>query len=458
MNWAIGRENLIWATPKRSQIEAGDRVVFWQAVEGNRPGKLIGSAIADETPQQVIDVLSLPWPDSRELDYRWSFNLRDIEELPVPIDMTWTQVRESFGVTGLPQQPRLADAEWPLISARLDSYATRSIVRNVTPAGLVWSLQPGDYLTRFDRQARFGGSTMGGIQPSNVTQNIFLYSDPTAGNEFGYHYDGWTSDKSAFLYTGEGQTGDQPPTKGNKAIIEHATTRRSLRLFVADGVLPGTQTKNQLYVGEFILDTDIPYSRAEAPGNDGLTRTVFVFRLIPAGTALSRPQDESSVGLVPVDDLVTTKDVEEQPDGPQIEETLVEQSSGREYNQNATRGQIAQRREGILVKAFKEWLERDGHDTCRHRIRPSGEVQDIWTDIYDVTDGILYEAKASSTRSDVRMAIGQLLDYGRFITPEPRLAVLLPSEPSGDILKLLALTNILCMVKHTDTSFRVVDS
>lgn len=456
-NWNIGRDNSIWATPKRSQIDVGDRVVFWQAVAGNGPGKLLGSALADETPQSVADVLRLPWPDSQAMDYRWSFKLRDIEELPVPIDMTWTQVREAFGVSGLPQQPRRADVTWPVISARLDSYATRSADPNEFPAATVWDLRPGDYLTRSDRQARFGGSTMGGIQPSNTTPNIFLYSDPTAGDQFGYHYDGWESDESTFLYTGEGQIGDQQPTKGNKAIIEHATTSRSLQLFVADGVVTGTQTKNQLYVGEFILDPDDPYARAEAPGNDGIPRTVFVFRLIPAGITLTRSQDKSSVGLVPVSNLVTTSIVEALLDVPLVQESPVEQSSGREYRQSATQGQIAQRREGILVTAFKDWLERDGHKTCRHRIRPTGELEDIWTDIYDLTDGILYEAKASSTRGDVRMAIGQLLDYGRFILPKPRLAVLLPSKPSVDILKLLGLTNILCVVHSADNSFRVVD-
>jgi hypothetical protein len=35
------------------------------------------------------------------------------------------------------------------------------------------------------------------------------------------------------------------------------------------------------------------------------------------------------------------------------------------------------------------------------------------------------------------MAIGQLLDYSRFIDPTPGIAALLPSRPRNDLLDLL---------------------
>jgi hypothetical protein len=35
------------------------------------------------------------------------------------------------------------------------------------------------------------------------------------------------------------------------------------------------------------------------------------------------------------------------------------------------------------------------------------------------------------------MAVGQLIDYSRFLMPKPRLAVLLPSKPREDLQELL---------------------
>jgi hypothetical protein len=67
-----------------------------------------------------------------------------------------------------------------------------------------WDIEPGEHLTRAQRKARFGGATLGGIQPSATTSNIFIYSDPARGGVI-YPYDGWDESNSVFLYTGEGQ-------------------------------------------------------------------------------------------------------------------------------------------------------------------------------------------------------------------------------------------------------------
>ena len=61
-------------------------------------------------------------------------------------------------------------------------------------------------------------------------------------------------------------------------------------------------------------------------------------------------------------------------------------------------------REHALVETLGAALARDGHEVTRWRIRtPSGSV--LFTDIYDTTDDVLYEAKAWSDRDSVRMAI-----------------------------------------------------
>ena len=50
----------------------------------------------------------------------------------------------------------------------------------------------------------------------------------------------------------------------------------------------------------------------------------------------------------------------------------------------------------------------------------------------------MIEAKASSARADVRMAIGQLLDYRRHVAGVKRCVLLVPDRPGEDLLELIA--------------------
>lgn len=66
----------------------------------------------------------------------------------------------------------------------------------------------------------------------------------------------------------------------------------------------------------------------------------------------------------------------------------------------------------------------------RWRGRPS------LSDLYDKTTRTLYEAKGTVTRPAFRMAIGQLADYARLVTPSPKRAILVPEPPREDLLSL----------------------
>ncbi|NAZ85228.1 hypothetical protein [Kineococcus indalonis] len=66
----------------------------------------------------------------------------------------------------------------------------------------------------------------------------------------------------------------------------------------------------------------------------------------------------------------------------------------------------------------------------------------IVCDAYDRATATLIEAKASSSRSDIRMAIGQLLDYRRHIDQPAHCAVLLPARPSDDLLDLITTVGL----------------
>src|SRR5690349_21751110 len=114
-------------------------------------------------------------------------------------------------------------------------------------------------MTRAQLMTKYGGGSQGGILASSTTRNVLVYSDPAEGERHGYSYDGWLSDYSAFLYTGEGQVGDQELIRGNLSILNHREKGRALRLFVAaSGKQRGGKTHR--YVGEFEVDADAPYS------------------------------------------------------------------------------------------------------------------------------------------------------------------------------------------------------
>ena len=49
---------------------------------------------------------------------------------------------------------------------------------------------------------------------------------------------------------------------------------------------------------------------------------------------------------------------------------------------------------------------------------------------------MLYEAKGSAERMSIRLALGQVLDYGRYVEGS-RLAILLPEAPAADLVELL---------------------
>jgi hypothetical protein len=95
----------------------------------------------------------------------------------------------------------------------------------------------------------------------------------------------------------------------------------------------------------------------------------------------------------------------------------------------------AERREASLVLDLRDYLHGLGHVTKRLKIIPVGERNPVFTDLFDVTANLLVEAKGSATREAVRMSIGQLADYGRYV-PDALRAILLPSRPNGDLEEL----------------------
>jgi hypothetical protein len=262
----------------------------------------------------------------------------------------------------------------------------------------VWALKSGAEVERKELQQRYGGRTQGGIGPSKSSPNVLLFSDPIAGEPHGY-FDGWRAD-GCFHYTGEGQRGDQQMKSGNAAILNHASEGRALRLFLG---ARGRVT----YEGEFELAREQPFYTTDAPEtNNGPVRSVIVFRLRPVD---AQPKPSSSKL-----DRVGLNGVEDVPVEEQWTEKMFVAPSHVSYE--------ADRREQTLVLAFRDHLLQQRHEVARLKIAPAGEAKPLFSDLIDRTTNTLYEAKGSVERGAIRMAIGQLMDYRRFVRPLPRLA------------------------------------
>jgi hypothetical protein len=296
--------------------------------------------------------------------------------------------------------------------------STRILDKDGTTGVADWTLSPGDSIRRTDLHHLFGGSRQGGISPSAQSPNVFIFSDRASGEQHGY-IDDWKSD-GCFHYTGEGQRGDQRMVGGNRAILDAATRGRILRVFNGTG----GQVE---YQGRFELDPAKSWYIADAPETgDGPIRTVIVFRFRPVDTALQPPRGlppppaKTSVANVPVEARNTEKAFVD-PDREPYE---------------------AERRESALVQRFKEFMERQGHAVERLKITPAGEAKPLFSDLYIKALGLLIEAKGSTDRMSIRMAIGQLIDYRRFVDPTVRCAVLVPCLPREDLLKLLGYAGV----------------
>ncbi|MDQ1547236.1 MAG: hypothetical protein QOH69_2140 [Actinomycetota bacterium] len=276
-----------------------------------------------------------------------------------------------------------------------------------------WSIAVGETLLRRELHVLFGGGRYGGIEPSAKSPNVLLFTSATAGAQFGYNFDGWHSD-GTFHYTGEGQLGDQLMLNGNRAVRDHIDEGRALRLFEKDGT-------NVIYVGEFEIPNESYVLIDEAPDIEKQSlRSVFVFRLRPVG--------ESWRGDLP-----------HAPEGEFASSIAIEKSNVESYvlQRQTLEPVTALRAEAGLVSRYVTWIESKYKVTTLRQAIPTAAGHLMYTDIFVNETRELIEAKASSSREHIRTALGQVLDYARYV-PHSSLAVLTPTRPAGEMVELLA--------------------
>jgi hypothetical protein len=297
-----------------------------------------------------------------------------------------------------------------------------------------WDPAPGVQIKRTELHRKYGGRRQGGIAPSTVSANILVFSAPS-GHQYGY-FDGMQPD-GCFHYTGEGQVGSQQLKQGNRALAEHQKTNKSVRLFW------GARDK-VTYIGEFRLDQNKPFYKTDAPDLNGEMREVIVFRLRPTG--------EYKRELLPVAQEAL------QERRAAIEEVDPENRATEQFTTSAVAERTADRREAALITEYLEFRRSSGlPKLCRLKLKPVGEALPLFTDLYDPETHLIIEAKGTVTRDAIRMAAGQLFDYGRFVD-RPKFAVLLPEAPRRDLLEYLRSTGISVITRISEGRFETVPS
>jgi hypothetical protein len=93
--------------------------------------------------------------------------------------------------------------------------------------------------------------------------------------------------------------------------------------------------------------------------------------------------------------------------------------------------------EDELLQRLVQWLATKGIEAGHRRYAVAGGGP-LVSDLVVEALSLLGEAKASADRDHVRMALGQLVDYGRFEVDLRHRVVILPTRPFDDLLDLIA--------------------
>jgi hypothetical protein len=280
-------------------------------------------------------------------------------------------------------------------------------------------LSPGGAIKRKDLHKYLGGSGQGGINPSNKSSAIFIFTDPKEGAKHGYN-DGWN--KGIFEYFGQGLKGNMEMKSGNKSLLNHKQDKR--RVFLFNG-----HRGEITYENEFSVDENQAYFWTTSIDDDGKKRDSIVFRLKPI-------KKYSIKNSIPSKTDIVSKTI--------AKEIPLEKSSGKQSSKTVTyisQG-IKDKKEARLVEEYN--LYRKGkklEDLKRHSLQPPLFKTNFFTDGFEAESKTLIEAKKSHKRENIRMAIGQLLDYRKLLEEDNvkvnNLAILVPSCPSKDLLELL---------------------
>lgn len=323
---------------------------------------------------------------------------------------------------------------WELDDAQANLVRSRFTGANRTLDPKVWTLEIGDTVLRREIHAAYGGQEQGGIITPRAIPDILVITSPESGARHGYDaFEGLQEDGS-FLYTGEGQYGDQVFTRGNVALRDAAEAGRPIRLFTKQGT-------SVTYVGEFTTG-DPAYTIREIPDSENARRKGIIFKLVPVVADIEAldPRPSAPTGDVRIASWMPPESSSYVVEAPVL-----------------LNDRVASRIEFALQADFGRWIEARGQTPRALSLASAGAT--IKPDLYVEETGWIVEAKKSPAREYVRTAIGQVLDYALLARNSGRAAVpaiLLPSRPVPHLESLLSDLGIVLIVREGD-GFSVID-
>src|SRR5699024_2619856 len=196
-----------------------------------------------------------------------------------------------------------------------------------------------------------------------------------------------------------------------------------------------TRGTSATYVGAFTLGSP-PYRIERIPDSESQERDGIIFSLVPLNADSSRLP--SYGGVSPAQSPVMSE--WSPPEATDVIVAADEQPSDE---------RVVSRVEHELQARFGQWLTTEGEPPQALRL-PVGSVT-IEPDMYVPSRHWIVEAKKSTARSYVRMAIGQVLDYvhtAKRLGLEATPAMLLPGIPDEDLLELASGLGIV-VISHT---------
>lgn len=398
---------------KFKKIEVGDFVFFTRDNKVYTTGEITHIF---NNPKLATEIWGT---DANGQTWENMYTLKNIEEQDIPYPI----LRNAIG----------SDAKDNFMGFRpLDQGKSVSALSLIGVQTVNWDIKVGEVIKRTEIHSRYGGGGMGGIEPSARTPNIFIFTSDS-GTSFGYNFDEELEDGS-FLYTGDGQLGDQDPTLGgNKAIIEHRKKGRALRLFES------AEKKTFVrYVGEFELADAEPEIR-RAPDANGDERDVLVFHLVPVGQTKKLTKKNKEVQSA----TVTWQNPE--------------RNTGDSHTRQITASTtIATRQEAQLQNRYIEFLRNQGNEVGTYTISIPESNAPLRVDLVDRTNRRIIEVKAGTARGYVREAIGQVLEYvfqlKRINNEDWDPVILLPGKPSDDLVSFVSSLGIR-LVWESETTF-----
>lgn len=263
-----------------------------------------------------------------------------------------------------------------------------------------WVLSQGDFTTRRMLHESYGGSPIGGIVPLSTSTHVLLFNldDKSDG--------GWRED-GCFYYGGATSS-----AAGFNRVIETAWARgRRLQLLQA----PAHRTQGVWrYAGSFVLD-DVAEERTVL-GSHGRTVRYPLYRLRT------------------IDDVTHRPGQMQPPGDPRTVDVRRVERCDLLCRDARTSPLDHERPETRLSKSFERYLMSQGYAVHRIGIRHTPECAPLLTDTWVAQLRLLIEAKAGKNpTNDVRYATGQLGQYTRHLPGVLRRAILLPSDPGGEL-------------------------